>query len=202
MRNGDVMRLRAVLIVLLGLAIGGLSAWIVVSQAPPGGTIASGKALVGGPFQLTDADGKTVTEKDFAGRKMLVFFGFTSCPDVCPGGLQVISAALAKLGAKADKVAPLFITLDAERDTPAKVGEYAKSFGPKLIGLSGTPEQVTAAAKAYRVYFKKVPGSEPGNYNIDHSSIIYLMDETGQYITHYPYPITVDELAAKLAAAL
>lgn len=196
------MRLRAIAIVLLGLALGGLSAWVMVSQSPPTGTLATGKALVGGPFSLVDAGGKRVTEKDFAGRKMLVFFGFTSCPDVCPGGLQVIAAALQKLGAKADKVAPVFITLDAERDPPAKVGEYAKSFSPKLIGLSGTAEEVNAAAKAYRVYFKKVPGSDPANYNIDHSSIIYLMDESGQYVTHYPYPITVDELAAKLEQAL
>lgn len=196
------MRLKVIAIVLFGLALGGLSAWIMVSQAPPSGAVATGKALVGGPFSLVDASGKRVSEKDFAGRKMLVFFGFTSCPDVCPGGLQVISAALEKLGAKADKVAPVFITLDAERDPPAKVGEYVKSFSPKLIGLSGTPDEVTAAAKAYRVYFKKVPGSDPNNYNIDHSSIIYLMDEHGQYLTHFPYPITVDELAAKLEAAL
>jgi protein SCO1/2 len=174
----------------------------MVSQSPTNGTLTTGKALVGGPFSLVDASGKRVTEKDFAGRKMLVFFGFTSCPDVCPGGLQVIAAALQKLGAKADKIAPVFITLDAERDPPAKVAEYAKSFSPKLIGLSGTAEEVNAAAKAYRVYFKKVPGSDPANYNIDHSSIIYLMDEAGQYITHYPYPITVDELAAKLEQAL
>lgn len=195
------MRFKAIVIVLLGLVLGGLSAW-VLSQAPPTGAVTTGKALVGGPFTLTDASGKHVTEKDFAGRKMLVFFGFTSCPDVCPGGLQVIAAALEKLGAKADKVAPIFITLDAERDPPAKTGEYAKSFSPKLIGLSGTADEVKAAAQAYRVYFKKVPGTEPGNYTFDHSSIIYLMDESGQYITHYPYPITVDELAAKLEKAL
>ncbi len=197
------MRFKVIVIVLLGLALGGGVAWMMARQLPPGGIIASsGKALIGGPFKLTDASGKRVTEKDFAGKKMLVFFGFTSCPDVCPGGLQVISGALDKLGSKADKLAPVFITLDAERDTPAKVGEYVKSFSPKLVGLSGTPDEVGAAAKAYRVYFKKVPGSDPANYNIDHSSIIYLMDESGQYIGHYPYPVTVDELAAKLAAAL
>lgn len=195
------MGLRAGLIVALGLAIGGIASWILISQAPPG-TTSTGKALVGGPFSLTDASGKRVTDKDFAGRPMLVFFGFTSCPDVCPGGLQVIAGALDKLGSKADKLVPLFITLDAERDTPAKTGAYAQSFSPKLIGLSGTPEEVTAAAKAYRVYFKKAPGGDAANYNIDHTSIMYLMDEQGQYVAHYPYPITVDELAEKLAARL
>lgn len=196
------MRLKVLLIVALGLAIGAFSAWTIISQAPPSGAIVAGKALVGGPFSLLDADGKRVTENDFAGKKLLVFFGFTSCPDVCPGGLQVISAALEKLGPKADKLTPIFITLDAERDTPAKVGAYAKSFSPKLVGLSGSDADVTAAAKAYRVYFKKVPGSDPANYNIDHSSIIYLMDESGQYVTHYPYPVTVDELADKLDKVL
>jgi protein SCO1/2 len=195
------MGLRAALIVALGLAIGGVAAWIMVSQAPPGTTF-TGKALIGGPFSLSDGSGRRVTEKDFAGRKMLVFFGFTSCPDVCPGGLQVIAGALDKLGSKADKLAPIFITLDAERDTPEKTGAYARSFSPKLIGLSGTSDDVTAAAKAYRVYFKKVPGSDAANYNIDHTSIIYLMDEAGHYAAHFPYPITVDELAAKLAERL
>ena len=158
------MRLRAVLIVALGLAIGGLAAWIMVSQAPPG-QVTTGTALVGGPFSL-------------------------------------IAGALDKLGAKADTLAPIFITLAAARDTPAKTGAYAKSFSPKLTGLSGTPEEVAAAAKAYRVYFKKEPGNDSANYNIDHTSIIYLMDEAGQYVAHFPYPITVDELAAKLAERL
>lgn len=196
------MHLRAVLIVICGLAIGGLSAWIMLSQAPPNGTVATGKALVGGPFALKDASGKTVTDKDFAGRKMLVFFGFTSCPDVCPGGLQVISSALEKLGPKADKLAPIFITLDPERDTPEKVAEYVKSFSPRLTGLSGSPEEVTAAAKAYRVYYKKVPGSDAATYTLDHTSIIYLMDEKGEYQAHFPYPVTVDELAKRLDNAL
>lgn len=195
------MGLRAALIVALGLAIGGVAGWVMFSQAPPTMT-STGKALIGGPFSLTDDAGKRVTDKDFAGRPMLVFFGFTSCPDVCPGGLQVIAGALDKLGSKADKLAPIFITLDAERDTPAKTGAYAKSFSPKLIGLSGTTDEVAAAAKAYRVYFKKVPGTDAANYNIDHTSIIYLMDDAGQYAAHFPYPITVDELADKLAARL
>lgn len=196
------MHLRAIVIVLCGLAIGGITAWMLLGQAPPNATVATGKALVGGPFSLTDASGRRVTEKDFAGRKMLVFFGFTSCPDVCPGGLQVIASALEKLGPKADKIAPVFITLDPERDTPAKVGEYVKSFSPRLTGLSGTLEEATAAAKAYRVYYKKVPGSDAGSYTLDHTSIIYLMDENGQYQAHYPYPVTVDELAKRLDNAL
>jgi protein SCO1/2 len=195
------MRLPAVIILALGLAIGALSAWIMVGLPPPGAPT-TGKALIGGPFSLVDGNGQRVTEKDFAGRKMLVFFGFTSCPEVCPGGLQVIARTLEKLGPKADKLVPIFITLDAERDTPAKTSEYAKSFSPRLIGLSGTREETEAAAKAYRVYFKKVPGTDPANYNIDHTSLIYLMDEAGQYAAHFPYPISVDELSAQLGAKL
>jgi protein SCO1/2 len=197
------MKLRLLLIAGLGLLAGALSAWIMISQAPPQGQVSTGKALVGGPFSLSDAAGKRVTDKDFAGKRMLVFFGFTNCPDVCPGGLQVIAGALDKLGPKADKLAPLFITLDPERDTPPKVAEFAASFSPRITGLSGTPDAVAAAAKAYRVYHKKVPGKDdPAVYNIDHTSLIYLMDENGQYVTHYPYPITADALAEKLSAQL
>lgn len=193
------MSIRLLAVILLSLLVGGAAAWIIVTQAPPGGQVTIGKALVGGPFSLVDATGKRVTEKDFAGRKMLVFFGFRSCPDVCPGGLQVIAAALDKLGAKADKIAPVFITLDAERDTPEKVGEFVQGFSSRMVGLSGTPEETAAAAKAYRVYYKKVPGgSDPAVYSIDHTSLIYLMDENGAYQTHFPYPISVDELASQL----
>jgi len=159
----------------------------------------SGKALIGGPFSLTAPDGKRVTEKDFLGRAMLVYFGFTNCPDICPSGLQIISAALDKLGPKADGLAPIFITVDPERDTPAVMGQYVKSFSPHIIGLSGTEEEVKQVAKAYRVYFRKTaPDPANGSYSVDHSSFMYLMNSKGEFVKHLPHTIGVDELAQEL----
>ncbi len=160
----------------------------------------TGKALVGGPFTLVDHTGKTVTDKDFRGRYMLVYFGFTNCPDVCPSGLQVISAALDKAGAKADQVTPILITVDPERDTPEQLASYVSSFHPRLVGLTGSPEQVAAALKAYRVYAKKVedPKSTAG-FTFDHTSIIYLMDRDGDYLANFTHATSVDRIAERLA---
>lgn len=160
----------------------------------------TGKALVGGPFTLVDQSGKTVTDKDFRGRYMLVYFGFTNCPDVCPSGLQVISAALDKAGAKAAQVTPIFITVDPERDTPDQLASYVSSFHPRLVGLTGSPEQIAAALKAYRVYAKKVedPKSSAG-FTYDHTSIIYLMDRNGDYLANFTHATSVDRLAERLA---
>ena len=199
------MNTRTITIVLAGAALGLVAAFLLLPQmrermsALPQPTV-SGKALVGGPFALVDGGGKRVTEQDYRGRYMLVFFGFTSCPDVCPAGLQLISAALEKIGPKADRVTPLFITLDPERDTPEKVASYVKNFNPRIVGLSGTPDDIAKVAKAYRVYYQKVPteGGTPGNYSLDHSSIIYLMDPNGEYVTHFTPTTTVEQLTAKL----
>ncbi len=160
----------------------------------------TGKALVGGPFTLVDHTGKTVTDKDFRGRYMLVYFGFTNCPDICPSGLQVMAAALDKAGAKADQVTPIFITVDPERDTPEQLASYVSSFHPRLVGLTGSPEQVTAALKAYRVYAKKVedPKSTAG-FTFDHTSIIYLMDRDGDYLANFTHASSVDRIAERLA---
>jgi protein SCO1/2 len=120
------------------------------------------RPAVGGPFALVDSEGRAVTDADFRGRFMLVYFGFTYCPDVCPTSLTYIAQALDRLGPDADKVVPVFITVDPERDTPEQLKEYVRHFHPKLVGLTGTPEQIAAAAKAYRVYFAKarVPGAQ------------------------------------------
>jgi len=163
----------------------------------------TGKALVGGPFTLVDQTGKTVTDKDFRGRFMLIYFGFTNCPDVCPSGLQVMAAALDKLGPKADQVTPILITVDPERDTPEQLASYVPSFHPRLIGLTGSPEQVAAALKAYRVYAKRVddPKSSAG-YTFDHTSLIYLMDREGNYVAHFTHATSVDRIAERLAQVL
>ena len=165
--------------------------------------VSVGTAQGGGPFALVDQTGRSVTDETFRGRPMLVLFGFTNCPDVCPTELQLVSAALDKLGPRADRLTTLFITLDPERDTPARLAEYVKSFNPRILGLTGTAEQVANAAKAYRVYFKKVADEKaPDGYTIDHSAIIYLMDANGAFLTHVAYTTSVDRLLAQLDKVL
>jgi cytochrome oxidase Cu insertion factor (SCO1/SenC/PrrC family) len=197
-------RLKIALVVLAGLALGGLSALAVLPQArarlsaiAPMKTV--GQALIGGPFTLTDHTGKRVTDQDFRGRTMLVYFGFTFCPDVCPSGLQVIAAALDMLGPKADAIAPLFITIDPERDTPQQLAQYVKSFHPRLIGLTGSPDEIAAVTKAYRVYVKKVEDAKStAGYTIDHSAVLYVMGPDGAFETHFTHAVSADVLAQRL----
>ncbi|MEQ1718689.1 MAG: SCO family protein [Hyphomicrobium sp.] len=195
------------------LAIGGLIAGALLALAyvslsphrmPPGDTsVQTGKALVGGPFTLTDQTGKRVTEKDFLGKYMLVFFGFTHCPDICPSALQVMSAALEKLGDKARDITPVFVSLDAERDTPEKLADYIQSFDKRFVGLTGSKEEVAAVAKVYRVYYQIVPDDKvAGDYTIDHAAIIYLMGKDGQFVTHIPHTNSVEQVVAVLSKAL
>ncbi|HLI10817.1 MAG TPA: SCO family protein [Alphaproteobacteria bacterium] len=154
---------------------------------------------IGGPFTLTGSDGKPVTDKSFRGKWLLIYFGYTYCPDVCPTTLNEIAQALDEIGPLANQVAPLFITVDPERDTPEVVGKYVKAFGPRIIGLTGTPEEIAAAAKEYRVYFKKAPTGTGGNdYLMDHSSIIYLMNPEGQYVTLFAGDQKPDKIASRL----
>jgi protein SCO1/2 len=194
------------LALLVGLAAGVMSAVLLVTlPGQPGAekSETTGKALIGGPFSLLDASGKRVTDKDFAGKPMLVYFGFTNCPDVCPAGLQVIAAALDRMGDKAKDVTPVFITVDPERDTPELLGKYVKSFHPGIVALSGTPEDIAAVTKAYRVYAKKVPDEErPGQYNVDHSSFMYLMNGRGEFVTHFPHSVDAAKLADQLSKAV
>ncbi len=172
-----------------------------VPSAPK--AVQTGKALIGGPFTLTDQNGKRVTEKDFLGKYMLVFFGFTHCPDICPSGLQVMAAALDQLGDKAKDVVPVFITLDPDRDTPEKIGEYIKSFDERFVGLTGSKDEVAAAAKAYRVYYQIQPDEKnKGEYTIDHAAIIYLMGKDGEFVTHVPHASNADAIVSALSKAL
>lgn len=202
------MNAKLILSIAAGLVIGLAAALAVFPEArqrllPSSGSEVSGKALVGGPFTLVDDTGKRVTDKDYRGRYMLVFFGFTSCPDICPAGLQLISAALDKLGPKADRVTPIFISVDPERDTPQKLATYVKDFNPRLVGLTGTPEEIAAVAKAYKVFYQKVANqNSPADYGMDHTSIIYLMDPDGEFVTHFTPTTTVDAMTAKLDGLL
>jgi protein SCO1/2 len=185
------MRGRLLTVVVAGFLIGavvGAGALLLTRGASGPHVENSGKALIGGPFALTDQTGKTVTDQDFRGRYMLVFFGFTHCPDICPAELQVMSASLDELGPKAAAVVPVFITLDPERDTQAVMADYVKNFGPRFVGLTGSPEAVAAAAKAYRVSYSKFQEDKStGDYSIDHSALVYLMGPDGDYITHFAY---------------
>ena len=169
-------------------------------QPDPPQVRTSGTALVGGPIKLTGHDGKVVSDHQFRGKYMLVFFGYTYCPDICPAGLQVMTAALEKLGPKADNIQPLFITIDPERDTVEVMASYVENFHPRLIGLTGTPEEIAAVAKAYRVYYKKA--GDDGDYLMDHSSILYLMDGDGKFAQHFTYSTDASGLAKDIEKAI
>ena len=155
---------------------------------------------VGGPFELTDHTGKPRTNSDFCGKLMLVYFGFTWCPDICPTDLQAIGLALDKLGAEGDSVQPLFITVDPERDTAEHLAEYVPMFHPRLIGLTGSTDAIRKVADAYKVYYAKVdPPKENvkedgGYYTIDHTAFIYLMDREGNYLGFFPPGTSADRM--------
>ena len=153
-------------------------------------------SAIGGPFQLIDHNGRTITDQDLKGRPYLVFFGFTHCPDVCPTALFEISEVLRSLGSDVDKTRALFVTVDPERDTPEKLKEYLSSFDPHLIGVTGEPEALERMLKAYRVYYKKVP-TESG-YTMDHTALIYLMDKNGRFVAPFSLKRTPEAAAAEL----
>jgi len=151
---------------------------------------------VGGPFELTDHSGKVRTSSDFRGKLMLVYFGFTYCPDICPTDLQQIGLAIDKLGMDGDSVQPLFITVDPERDTAQHLAEYVAMFHPRLIGLTGSSDAIRKAADAYKVYYAKVdpPKGTEGYYTIDHTAFIYLMDREGNYLGFFPPGTSADRM--------
>ncbi len=197
------MRGRLVTVIVAGFLIGALAgaAALILTRAPADQSVAtSGKALIGGPFTLVGRDGKPVTDQAFRGKYMLVFFGFTHCPDICPAELQVMAAALDELGPKANEIIPIFITLDPERDTPLVVADYVANFSQRFVGLTGSPEQIAEAAKAYRVAFSKFQenGAKPEDYSVDHSALVYLMGKNGEYLTHFAYGTPVAKLTETL----
>ncbi|PDT88413.1 copper-binding protein [Bradyrhizobium sp. Y36] len=154
-------------------------------------------AAIGGPFQLTDQHGKAVTDKNLKGKPTLIFFGYTHCPDVCPTSLFEISEVLRAMGKDADKVNAVFISVDPERDTPATMKEYLSSFDPHLEGLSGDPAETAKVVTSYRVYAKKVP-TKDGDYTMDHTALIYLMDRDGRFVSPFNLKRTPEEAAADL----
>jgi cytochrome oxidase Cu insertion factor (SCO1/SenC/PrrC family) len=186
------------LVVLVIAAITGLGA-VWFTRGLPQGPIGSGTALVGGPFTLTNQDGKRVTDQDFRGKYMLIFFGYTYCPDVCPSELQVMSAALDQMGPEADRIQPIFITIDPARDTPDTLKVYVSNFSPRMVGLTGSDEDIAAVAKSYRIYYAKAKGTEnQKDYLMDHSTILYLMGPDGKFVKHFTYGTEAKTLAEAL----
>jgi protein SCO1/2 len=191
---------------LLVTALAGGVLWYEAAQVPRlGQVVTTGQADVGGPFRLIDQSGKPRTDADFRGRHMLIYFGYSSCPDVCPTTLSVMSEALTKMGVAADRITPVFITIDPERDTPGVLKEYMAAFGPRFVGLTGPADAIRAVEKEYRVYARKTP-IDPNNpkrgYGMDHSSVIYLMGPDGKFVAYYEEAISPDDLAKDLRSKI
>ena len=157
---------------------------------------------IGGPFRLTDHHGKTRRDTDFRGTLMLVYFGYTFCPDICPTDLQQISIVMDQLGDAAKSVAPLFITLDPERDTQKLLAQYVPAFNPKITGLTGDAQAIRAVANAYKVYYAKVANAGASRYTIDHSSYIYLMGRDGKYLGFFPPSTSAERMLVVLRGHL
>jgi protein SCO1/2 len=193
----------------LGVVVAAGLAGRAVLLAPDGAATAiargiamTGTPLVGGPFRLTDQHGVGVTDEDFRGEYLLIYFGYTYCPDVCPTSLQAMAEAIDALGEHAGRVRPIFFTIDPERDTVEAMQAYVTHFHPRMVGLTGTPEQVAAAAKAYRIYYRKAQDEGMGDYLMDHSSLYYLMGPDGAFLTHFPYGTAPERMAAAIARYL
>jgi protein SCO1 len=178
-------------VMLAALAAIAVASWVAWSwigrgdssgRSGPGGT-AQAQMDIGGPFTLTDHHGKTVTDKTYRGQYLLVYFGYGFCPDVCPTELANIATAMDDLGDKANKVTPLFITVDPERDTPQFLADYVANFHPRMVGLTGTPEQIKTVAKEYKVYYAKSKRPGQKDYLMDHTSFVYLMGPDGRFLT-------------------
>jgi protein SCO1 len=188
---------RRIAVAVLTIAVAGTAAAFTIHQ-----TSQVNAALeipqVGGHFDLMTSDGRAVTEASFRGKWLLIYFGYTFCPDVCPGTLMSMAEALKKLGPLAEKVQPLFITLDPERDTPEKIGEYVKDFDPRFLGLVGSPQQIADTAREFHVYYR-VRQLGHGEYVLDHSSFIYLMDRNGTFVSLLNGDLPGHEVAEHLA---
>jgi len=185
---------------IFGAFIGGLVlclAVVILLGGRGGRPVASPAAAIGGPFHLIDQDGRPVSDEDLKGKPFLVFFGFTHCPDICPTTLFDMSEVLRDLGADADRLGAVYITVDPERDTAALMKDYLSNFDPHLRGLTGDAAAIAAVAKEYHVYYKKVP-LEGGDYTMDHTAIVYLMDKDGHFIAPFNLKRKPDVAAADL----
>lgn len=199
-RNGLIALVAGVLVAIVA---GWWLSEIVVEMADEGDkpVVSTGEARVGGPFTLVGQDGKTVTDEDFRGRYLLIYFGFTFCPDVCPTELSIMATAIETLGEDGEKIQPIFITIDPERDTPEIMARYVPLFHPRLVGLTGSPEQIAEAANAYHVFYRKAEDeSSPQDYTMDHSSIVFLMGPNGEYLKLFPPATAPEKMAEEIAS--
>jgi protein SCO1/2 len=185
---------------LVAAALAGVLLWHESNQVPRlGRVVSTGTIAVGGPFHLIDQNGKAVSDRDFRGRYMLIYFGYTFCPDVCPTTMAVMAEALDRMGAERRRIVPVFITVDPARDTPQVLKSYVAAFGPDFIGLTGSGEAITAAEKAYKVYAAREPLAK-GGYAMSHSSVIYLVGPDGKLVSFYDEAISPADLAKDLKA--
>ena len=183
-------------VALLVISAGGLVALMLIPSAPQ--TTNSLVGALGGRFTLTATNGRTVTDQTYRGKWVLIYFGYTSCPDACPTALNNMGVALDRLGSEAGALQPVFITVDPKRDTREALAEYLKSFDPHIVALSGTEEQIAAVIKEYHVYASAHPESGGGNYTVDHSSFYYLINPEGRFVRVIAGDVSGEELAARL----
>ena len=203
MARNPPRRFIPVVVLLAGFAILGAGAFLALSlhETPRGAAGTLLASAIGGPFRLVDQNGETVTDGDLKGKWSLVYFGYTHCPDACPTALNDISIALDELGPKRGAVRPVFITVDPERDTPEVLKSYVTAFDAPILALSGTPEEIAQAAKDYRVYYAKHPEAG-GDYSMDHSSVIYVMDPQGRFTASFTQENSPEEIAERLKKLL
>jgi cytochrome oxidase Cu insertion factor (SCO1/SenC/PrrC family) len=192
-----------------GLAVAAAGGWLLAAQQSPERSAAElmdavmwSREPIGGPFALTDHNGAHRTDADFRGKLMLIYFGFTFCPDICPTDLLQMARAIDQLGQAGEMVQPLFISVDPERDTPEHLKEYLSLFHPRFVGLTGSARAVRAAASAYRVYYRKVERTDRTDYTVDHSAFIYLMGPAGEYLGFFPPGTHAEQLAGDIRPRL
>jgi len=192
----------SVILSLLAAAMAGALLWHQSQSLPQTGyKSVSGQVALGGPYTLTDQDGRSRSSSDFRGKYQLIYFGYTSCPDICPTTLAIIDAAMDKLGTTENRIVPIFITIDPERDKAEVLKAYLAAFGPRFVGLTGTPEQIAPVEREFRVYAKKQP-SQGGGYSMDHSNVIYLMGPEGKLLSLYDSTASPEDLAKDLRRRL
>lgn len=195
----NTTKIKALIIVIACFITGAASAVVINSihkEPQP-------KALIGGSFSLTNHNGERVTEENFKGKLTLMYFGYSHCPDICPGDLQVMGSALDKLGPKANNINAVFVSIDPERDTTEALSKFLPYFHKNIIGLTGTKDETKEITKAYRVYYARVEAPDSGiNYLMNHSTITYLMDKNGEYLTHFNRGTSPKQIVARISKYL